>query len=91
MTSRDTYQIDNRSDNLRLCTVSQNLANAKLPIHSTSGLKGVTFDKVNRKWRGQIMVNKKHKCLGRFATKEEAHAAYCEAAKKYFGEFARFE
>lgn len=83
--------LDNRRENLRLATRSQNLANTKTRSNNTSGFKGVYFDKTKQKWRAIITVNKEIKRLGRFDTPEEAHAAYCEAAKHYYGEFARFE
>jgi hypothetical protein len=80
---------DNRWVNLREATVSQNLANQRIRSNNTSGFKGVTWDKAKRKWAAQIRVKGRHIHIGRFASAEEAHSAYCDAAKRHFGEFAR--
>lgn len=78
-------KLDNRRKNLRLATSSQNLANMKKII------KGIQRTKWNNndRWRARIKVNYKSISLGCFATKLEAIKAYNEAAKRYFGEFAR--
>jgi hypothetical protein len=81
---------DNRFSNLREATCSQNMHNQGKRKHNTSGFKGVSYHKAARKWTAQIKVNWKCNYLGLFKTPEEAHAAYCEAAKKHHGEFARF-
>lgn len=86
---RDGNGLDNRRSNLRIATHSQNMWNTKVPKHNTSGMKGVSWDRVNEKWIAQIRVNKKPIWLGRHDTAESAYSAYCEAALKYFGEFAR--
>lgn len=80
---------DNRWANLREATRSQNNINAGQRKHNTSGLKGAFFrpDKKNR-WQAKIGLNGKGVHLGYFLTKEEAHAAYLEAARKHYGEFA---
>lgn len=86
---------DNRIDNLREATRSDNLHNGHVRRHNTHGTKGITKYKYNGKWNGrwvaQIQRNKKQHYLGTFATAKEAHEAYCQAAQKYFGEFARTE
>lgn len=83
--------LNNRRSNLRLATGSQNAGNQHRRITSTSGYKGVSWHKREQKWTARIQLNHNPKWLGYFDTPEEAHAAYCEAAKLYFGEFARFE
>jgi hypothetical protein len=47
---------------------------------STSGIRGVSWNKKQRKWVGVIIVNNRSKYLGSFATKEEAGNAYQCAA-----------
>lgn len=93
----DTVQIDhrnndcfdNRIDNLREASHSQNCSNARkwkkkfLP----KGVSTQTKDKT--RYRARIQVGKRVINIGTFGTPEEAHTAYCEAAKKYHGEFAR--
>ncbi len=79
--------LDNTRENLRIVTYSQNAQNRRLTNRNASGIKGVNFS--YGKWRARIRVNNKLIALGRFTTPEEAHAAYCEAAKRYFGEYAR--
>jgi hypothetical protein len=70
-----------RIENLREATKSQNGGNA---VGRREGkLKGAFWHKRSERWCS--MLN--NKWLGFFDTEEEAHAAYCEAAKKYFGEF----
>lgn len=83
--------LDNRRSNLRVATMSQSNANRRRNRNNTSGYKGVHFYKQYKKWSASLMVMGKRKHLGYFDTAELAHAAYCAAAVKYHGEFARFE
>ena len=80
--------LDNRRSNLRICTKHQNTMN-KI-VTNTSGYKGVSWHKRDKKWQAQIKINYVNIHLGLFSTPELAHKAYCEAAIKYHGEFARF-
>lgn len=84
-------KLDNRRCNLRMCTQSQNNYNQKRHSNNKSGYKGVSWNKQKNKWQSKIKVEKKLKYLGLFNDPEMAHKAYCEAAIKYHGEFARFE
>lgn len=81
--------LDNRRSNLRLATSSQNKHNTGPRKNSTSGFKGVTWDKANSKWQAQITLHGKVKKLGRFPTPEEAYEAYCKASGELHGEFGR--
>ena len=75
---------DNRIENLRPCTHSQNLGNSKA---RTGKYKGVTFCKQTNKWRAQITIDGIHRCLGRHITEEEAALAYNDAARNRHGNF----
>ncbi len=74
--------------NLRVCTNSQNSMNQLKSRDNTSGYKGVYLCKRTGKWRASITVQYKVKRLGRFATPEDASAAYRAAALNLHGEFA---
>lgn len=86
---RDNNPLNNSRSNLRVSTHSQNICNSKKPTTNTSGYKGVSPS--GNKWRATIRLNGKAKHLGMFQNLEDAYAAYCEAALKYHGEFARFQ
>lgn len=77
--------LDNRRSNLRVCNNSQNQANR--PLRKGRDYKG-TQKKGNR-WKARITIRNKDFHLGSFRTEKEAAAAYNEAAKKAWGEFAR--
>ncbi|MGW1422698.1 HNH endonuclease [Bradyrhizobium manausense] len=87
---RDTDRSNNRWSNLRLATTSQNKANMGRRADNKSGFKGVRWYSPTKKWNAQIRCQGKNTNLGYFPTPEEAHAAYCRAAERLFGEFARF-
>lgn len=78
---------DNRWENLREATISQNHGN--IPGRSKKGLpKGVW--KSDNKFTAAIKQNGKNVYLGNYFTPEEAHEAYMVAARKYYGDaFAR--
>lgn len=80
---------DNRIENLREATESQNKANRGKTKVNTSGFKGVFKAHHGKKWRAQIKHGNKQIFLGKFDNKEEAYAKYIESSKKYFGDFAR--
>lgn len=80
--------LDNRRENLRYCTHSQNLANKSMQVNSKTGYRGVDFHKARGKFRARIVVKDRSIHLGRFNTPEEAALAYNIAAKEIYGEFA---
>lgn len=81
--------LDNRRENLRKCTNSQNMANSKKRIGTSSKYKGVCWCKRENKWSAYIYTNKKRKSLGYFKNQKDAAKAYDKKAVELFGSFAR--
>jgi hypothetical protein len=80
--------LNDKIENLRPSDGSKNIANSSLSSSNTSGYKGVSYNKTRETWRSYIRVHRQYIHLGTFRNPEEAHEAYMEAARKYFGEFA---
>lgn len=80
--------LDNRDENVRPSTKTQNNCNVALTRLNTSGFKGARLD--HGRWRSEIKVNGKSKFLGYFSTAKLAHEAYKQAALEYHGKFANF-
>lgn len=80
--------LDNRLQNLRVCTPKQNRQNNRIPCNNKSGYKGVYWLKTHKAYQAQIRVDGKAIFLGNFKDKIKAAEAYNEAAHKYFGEYA---
>ena len=83
--------LDNRKENLRICTSQQNNMNRSIQSNNTSDTVGVSWRKDRNKWRAYITLNGKQKTLGLFVLKEDAIKARKEAEEKYFGEFRNKE
>lgn len=79
---------DNRRNNLRIATPSQNMANTGKHSHNKSGYKGVSKRKDRDKWRAQITKDRKVYWLGDFDNEVDAAIAYDVAASKHHGDFA---
>ncbi len=71
--------LDNRKQNLRFATHSQNMSNR-------GGANGCTWHAVSGKWMARI----KTKYIGLFDTEQEASEAYKNASKAVKGEFCPF-
>lgn len=84
---RNRVRNDNRIDNLREATTSQNNANAIRNSNNRSGIKGV--NRYYDKWQAFLGKDKKRHYLGTFSSKEAAAVAYAEAANRAYGEFSR--
>lgn len=84
---KDGKKANNRWKNLRAATRSQNGANRRINTKRKNSYKGIQPDR--HKFRARIVVRGKHINLGTFADAKSAHRAYCVAAKKHFGAFAR--
>ncbi len=85
---RDGNPANNRWENLRAVTHSQNLMNQKMNCKNTSGVKGVCFDKARNKWAAEIKIGGRKLYLGRFQTMGAAAAARLKATAQFHGEYA---
>jgi len=82
--------LDNRKENLRVCTIGENSCNCKKYSNGKlSKFKGVSFDKNVKKYKAYIKKNRKYIHLGYFMTEKEASEAYDVASKKYHGEYSK--
>jgi hypothetical protein len=82
-------KLDNRIENLRAADDIINTRNAKLRCDSTSGIKGVSWNKRERKWAGQVWHLGKLYRTKMFKDKNECAAKVRELREELHGEFAR--
>lgn len=88
---------NNKINNLRLATRSQNIQNSKIAINNKTGVKGVIWHKKERKYYAKILGTvlvegkKKRKTIYCKAFKDLASAKFAIEAKRIelHGEFAR--
>lgn len=80
--------LDNRRQNLRICSSKQNLRNTGPGARNKSGFKGVSWRKDRAYWVAHICIDNERRYIGRYFTREKAAAAYNKAAKHAYGEFA---
>lgn len=80
---------DNRIENLRVATNSQNLYNSKKPTHNTSGLKNVSWDNDSKKWVVRLKIDGIHKNFGRYKNIDYAKFIAEAMRYKYHKQYAR--
>jgi hypothetical protein len=85
----DGNPLNNTRKNLRCCTQQQNLWNQGCRQASTSGYKGVSWHKRDKKWQVVMRIKGKVTHLGRFTCLMKAARVYDKAAIESHGEFAR--
>ncbi len=76
---------DNRIKNLRECTNAQNCTNRGANKNNTSGYKGVSWERRDKKYKAQIALDNKKVYLGLHNCKHEAARVYNLAARMYHG------
>lgn len=90
---RNGNRLDNRRQNLRLVTNSQNLQNQKPQEGRSSKYKGVSLRLDSKKWKAYINIRragvKKQISLGCFSIEKDAALAYDCAARRLFKQYAR--
>ena len=79
-------KLDNRKENLRRVSSSENRQNRRPDKRNSSGYRGVHFQR--NRWVARLAKDGKRIWLGAYATKEEAAKAYDKAAKELYGEKA---
>ena len=74
---------DNRIFKLRSVSKTENQRNKKIPKNNLSGVIGVHFNSISKRWVAQIRLNRKTKYLGSSIYKFDAICARKSAENKY--------
>lgn len=80
-------RLDNRPENLRQATRSENQCNKGACKNNTSGSRGVSWHKASKSWLVRVSVAGKSKIIGYFKDLELADLAGNMAREKYHGSF----
>ncbi len=81
-------KLDNRRENIRISSQSENCQSRRMAKNNTSGFKGVSWGERSKKWLSYITIKGKLKLLGEFKDPISAAIAYNMAARFYFKEYA---
>lgn len=81
--------LDNRIENLRISTNSQNKMNSRMPKNNTSGVKGVLWVPSKQRWRTVAVKDGKTYYFGSFKQLEDAKEAIIKGRAELHGEFAK--
>jgi hypothetical protein len=87
----DGNKTNNKIENLRPTTKSQNAMNQKVRADNKTGTKGVMWHKRDKKWFVQLRVNLKRYSFGYYDDKELAELVAIEAANKFHKEFSAYK
>jgi hypothetical protein len=85
---KDRNGLNNTKDNLRIATKSQNAHNVGPCKTSSTGYRGVVYDKINKKYKVEFIHLGKRIHIGRYKQIRDAIIAYNEAVLERYGEFA---
>lgn len=81
--------LDNRSENLRVCSHSQNIANRMdVQVNNSTGFSGVILSRNGKRFIAQLKHRGKRIYLGVFDSPEDAARARDRKAIEIWGEFA---
>lgn len=81
-------KLDNRRENLRICTHQENCQNRGIQSNNSSGYRGVSWSDYRQCWIAQIHIQRKTIKIGEYDSAIDAAKAYDAEAKTAFGEFA---
>ena len=73
-------KLDNRLENLQIITHRENICKDRI---GTSKYAGVSYCKINKKWRARIQINKISYFLGYFTNEKDATIVYENRYLKY--------
>jgi hypothetical protein len=76
-------RVDNRISNLRVVTHEENQRNSSMKRNNTSGVTGVSWNKLRSKWMARIMIDGRYRHLGSFDTLDAAAEVRAEASRKH--------
>lgn len=85
----DRNGLNNKKDNLRHATGSENNCNTEAYCNNKSGIKGVHWCNTKKRWKAQVRFKGYQKHLGYFRNIEDAKMAREEGCKLIHKEFAR--
>jgi hypothetical protein len=83
----NSIKSDNRLVNLREASLNENQYNSKKPHNNKSGVKGVSYHKMAKKWRAECSLNGKRIRLGLFQDIEDAKNAVKMYREKEHGAY----
>ena len=86
---KDNNPANNKIENLREATISQNMQNAVISKRNKSGIKGVNFHKASKQWIVRLSINNVRKYFGTYNDIDYAKFVADAMRYKYHGKFAR--
>jgi len=87
----DGNRLNNRIENLREASKQENAQNQKVRLTNSSGVKGVSWHKVNKKWKVALCKNYKPYYFGSYEDKELAYLVAVEATDLLHKKFSAYQ